>query len=265
MIQLGIAAVASAIVASVAYIFRSLTASGAIAAFIVGAIVLSIGWWPAAAVLLAFFVSSSLLSRIGSRRKRLLLDWGKQGARSARQVLANGGVAAICVALVPLSALGVRTGQLWLGFAAALAAATADTWATEVGTLSRRARSILTFRPVAGGLSGGISFLGTAAQAAGAVFIAAVAYEAGLAAFWPVAIAGIAGGFFDSVLGASVQSLRWCPACARACETDPHVCGTRTTMFRGLHIVDNDAVNFLSTLFAAGLAVLVAGRLPFLR
>jgi uncharacterized protein (TIGR00297 family) len=262
--QLASAVVAAFAISSIAYALRALTASGAVAAFVVGAIVFGIGGWPAAAVLLAFFLSSSLLSRVGAHRKRTLLDWGKQGARDARQVLANGGVATVCIAMLPLASRGIEAQVLWLGFAASFAAATADTWSTEIGTLARRARSILTFRPVAGGLSGGVSLPGTIAQVAGAAFIAAVAWKAHLTPFWPVAVAGVIGGFFDSILGASLQSLRWCPACARPCETNPHVCGTPTTMFRGLSVVDNDAVNFLATLCGAGVAILIAHHWPLL-
>lgn len=253
MTQIAIAALGSFVIASLAYAYRALSASGAFAAFVIGCVVFGVGGWRAAAVLLAFFISSSLLSRIGARRKRTLVDWGKQGARDASQVLANGGVAALCVALAPLT-----TAPLMLGFAAALAAATADTWSTEIGTLARRTRSILTFQPVVSGLSGGISLPGTLAQLAGAAFLAGVTYEVGIAPFWPVAIAGVAGGLFDSILGASVQSLRWCPRCARPCETDPHVCGTPTRMFRGLSWIGNDAVNALATIFGAGVGVLIA-------
>ncbi|MHB8432723.1 MAG: DUF92 domain-containing protein [Candidatus Tyrphobacter sp.] len=259
MTQIALAAVASFAIASLAYAFRALSPSGAVAAFAIGTIVFAIGGWPAAAVLLAFFISASLLSRIGVRRKRGLVDWGKQGARDARQVLANGGVAAACLALSPFVAA-----PLLLAFAAALAAATADTWATEIGTLARRARSVLTFRPISSGISGGVSVPGTIAQLGGAAFVAYVGYAVHLTPFWPVAIAGVVGSLFDSVLGGSVQALRWCPACARPCETNPHVCGTPTTMFRGLSWVDNDAVNFLSTLVGASVAVLVARHWPSL-
>lgn len=259
MTQIAIAVVASFAIASLAYALRALSPSGALAAFAVGTVVFAVGGWPAAAVLLTFFLSASALSRLGVRRKRDLVDWGKQGARDARQVLANGGVAAVCVALSPLT-----TAPLLLAFAAALAAATADTWATEIGTLAQRARSVLTFRPITRGISGGVSVPGTIAQVAGAALVAYVAFRIHLAPFWPVAIAGVAGGLFDSVLGASAQSLRWCPRCARPCETNPHVCGTPTAMFRGLSWIDNDAVNFLSTLFGAGVAVLVAQHWPHL-
>ena len=52
-------------------------------------------------------------------------------------------------------------------FAGAIAAASADTWATEIGTLSpANPVSIATLRPVQTGMSGGVSILGIAASAA---------------------------------------------------------------------------------------------------
>ncbi len=258
--QIAIGAVASFVIATLAYLARALTPSGAFAAFAIGTAAFGVGGLPAAYVLLAFFLAASLLSRLGARRKRELVDWGKHGPRDAWQVLANGGVAALCIALS-------RTidAPLLLAFAGSLAAANADTWSTEIGTLSRRARSIITFRPVTRGISGGVSLLGTLAQLAGAAFVAAVAYEVHLAPFWPVAIGGVAGGFLDSILGASAQALRWCPRCARPCETNPHAaCGTPTTLFRGLRWIDNDVVNLLATLCGAGVAVLVAWKWPSL-
>lgn len=261
MIQVEIAAIASLAIASLAYVLRALTPSGTFAAFAIGTVVFGVAGWPAAAVLLAFFISSSLLSRLGARRKRGLVDFGKHGPRDAWQVLANGGVAAACIALSRTS-----DAPLALAFAGALAAATADTWSTEIGTLAQRGvRSILTFRPVQSGLSGGVSLPGTVAQAVGAAFIALVAYDVRIAPFWPVAIGGVVGAFFDSILGASAQALRWCPTCARACEVNPHSCGTPTTMFRGLQWVDNDLVNLFATLSGAGVAVLVASHWPSLR
>jgi uncharacterized protein (TIGR00297 family) len=261
MSQLAIGASAALVVASLAYLLRSLTLGGAFAAFAIGTAVFGIGGLPAALVLLAFFITSSLLSRLGARRKRDLVDWGKQGARDARQVFANGGVAAVCIAAYPTT-----HAPLVLAFAGALAAASADTWSTEIGTLSRGARSILTFRPVTRGISGGVSSLGTLAQLAGAALVALVAYGEHLSPFWPVAIGGFAGGLFDSILGASAQALRWCPHCARPCETNPHAaCGTPATMFRGIAWIDNDVVNLLATLCGAVVAVLVASHWPNLR
>jgi uncharacterized protein (TIGR00297 family) len=219
------------------------------------------GGWHAALVLFAFFIPSVALSRLGRARKRELVDIGKHGARDAWQVLANGGVAALC------AALAIRLGANWLAaFAGAFAAASADTWGTEIGTLVRQApRSILTFKPLATGMSGGVTLAGTLAEIAGAAFVAVVAMLAGIAAFLPVAIGGFAGALVDSILGASLQSLRRCETCARDCETDPHECGSPTTLRRGLGWLGNDAVNLAATVTGALVAGMLASYVPTLR
>jgi len=74
----------------------------------------------------------------------------------------------------------------------------------------------------------------------------------------PVAIGGFAGALTDSILGASLQSLRHCPACRRDCETDPHDCGTATVLRRGLVWFGNDVVNLAATVTGALVAGLVA-------
>ena len=256
---------------------RALTRGGAMAAFVVGAFTYASGTIGFTLVLLAFFVPSVLLSRLGRARKRELVDVGKHGARDAMQVLANGGVATIC-AVVWAFTHDVR----WAAaFAGAYAAATADTWATEIGTLSRhRPRSIFTLRPVAVGLSGGITLPGTLAEIAGALWIG-IAGHAGIAAAFvlgpddfgiswhfgapviygvpvlallAVPLGGIAGATLDSVLGGSLQELRRCDVCERTCETDPHACGNATQLVRGVHGFSNDLVNLLATLAGAAVA-----------
>jgi uncharacterized protein (TIGR00297 family) len=219
-------------------------------------------------------VSSIALGRLGKARKRQLTDVGKLGARDAAQVLANGGVATLC-------ALGLAVASdrstAWLaitvcGFAGAYAAATADTWGTEIGTLVRgRPRSIVTFRPIATGLSGGVTAAGTLAEFAGAAFIGLIAafvlpqlpalrdlHETfPLAPAAAITLGGIAGALTDSLLGGTVQELRRCPLCDRACEIDPHTCGTRAPLVRGIAGFSNDLVNGAATLAGA----IVAGAL----
>ncbi len=252
---------------------HALTLGGALAAYVVGTLVYGSGGVGFTLVLLAFFVPSVALSRLGRARKRALLDVPKGGARDAMQVLANGGVAAACAV-----AWMHTHGMHWAAaFGGALAAATADTWATEVGTLARqRPRSILSFRPVPTGLSGGITLPGTMAEIAGALWLGltatagtALAYRAALppgaaiAGAWiaPLLLAvpagGIAGATLDSVLGATAQELRWCPSCERACETDPHACGTATSLRRGVRGVTNDLVNLAATLAGAAVAFIL--------
>lgn len=245
MIQAILGAALAAFVAIFAHRARALTLHGAAAAFVVGTIVFGCGGWPAAAVLFAFFIPSTLVSRIG----------GKRGApRSGWQVLANGGVAAVC------ALAATRGGSAFTAaFAGAFAAASADTWGTEIGALSRTPPvSILTLRSVAAGRSGGVTVLGSAATVCGALCVALVASVLGIAPFWSVAAGGIAGALLDSVLGASLQALRWCPACECECETRVHDCGAQTTLQRGAGWLENDGVNFAATLGGAIVASLAA-------
>lgn len=252
--QAALGAAFAAIVAAIAYRARALSASGALAAFGVGALIFGSGGWPAAAVLFAFFLPSTLLTRLGRARKRATTGDRGEAPRSGWQVLANGGVAAVC-------ALAATRGgaSFAAAFAGAFAAASADTWSTEIGTLSRRSPvSILTFRPVRAGISGGVTLLGTLAMLAGSLCVAAAAALAGVAPLASVALGGVAGALADSILGASLQALRWCPACARECETRRHDCGTPTVLRRGVSWIENDAVNFAATLCGAIVAALAS-------
>lgn len=233
-----------------------LTPGGALAALVVGGITLGIAGWRGALVLFAFFIPATLLSRLGKRRKRALVDVGKHGARDAWQVLANGGIAAVALLFA------ARADALaFAAFAGAFAAASADTWGTEIGTLARgKPRSIVSLRPIPSGLSGGITWQGTIAEAGGAAVVALTAGSLHLASFAAVFVAGIAGAFVDSALGATLQALRYCSACERECETNPHACGTATTVRRGFAWFENDAVNVAATLCGAAVATLFALR-----
>lgn len=254
-----VGALLAAAIALVALRARALTRGGALAAFAVGTITYSAGTWTFTAVLLAFFLPSVLLSRLGRARKRALVDVGKQGPRDAAQVLANGGVATLCALFY-----GLTHQPRWaLAFVGAYAVATADTWATEIGTLARaRPRSILTFRALEPGLSGGVTATGTLAAFAGALWLGLAADLSqpsdqawiGLAVVFALAVIGFIGALVDSVLGATLQELRRCPACERTCEIDPHVCGTPTIRVRGLRWMSNDLVNGLATATGALLA-----------
>jgi len=233
----------AALVALIALRARALSTGGAIAAFAVGTIVFGAAGWRGAAVLLAFFIPSALLSRRGAAG----------AARSAWQVLANGGVAACCALLA--TRFGAPPAA---AFAGAFAAASADTWGTEIGTRAGQTPvSILTFRRVAIGRSGGITLLGSLATVGGALCVALVAAALGVAPLLGAAAGGIAGALLDSLLGASLQALRYCPACARECETLRHECGTATQLRRGVNWIENDAVNFAATLCGAVVAAAI--------
>lgn len=252
--------VAAATVAAAAYRADTLTIRGAAAATVVGGAAVAGGWdW--GALLIAFFIASAGLSRMGHARKQRLAEAvvAKGGPRDAVQVLANGGAFAFCAV-----AYALERSPLWYAAGAGgLAAATADTWGTEVGMLSAATpRSIFTGRVVPAGTSGGITAAGTLASIAGALFIAIGARALGwpAAAGWSALIGGFAGATSDSMIGATLQSRRWCGTCQTATERAVHSCGTRTTAAGGLPWLGNDTVNLAATATGAliGLATALA-------
>ena len=167
---------------------RWLTRRGAAAALAIGlATVWGFGW-RGLFLLLAFFVSSNLLTTAAK---------GGEG-RNERQVLANGGAAA----------LAALAGS-WAAFAGSIAAATADTWATEIGRHSRTPPRLITNgRPVPAGTDGGITLLGTVGGFAGAGFIAGLAFIVEPRVAIAVGAAGVFGLLLDSFLGATLQGVR---------------------------------------------------------
>jgi uncharacterized protein (TIGR00297 family) len=235
---------------------HALSTSGAVAGVGLGTIAIAAGWtW--GALLLSLFASVALLSRIGGEEKarRVGSIVEKGGERDAVQIIANG-------AIFTIAALGslIAPATAWYSIAAgALAFSAADTWATEIGTLSSaQPYSIISGRHVPVGTSGGISLPGTIAAIAGALFVAT---EAKFAA-WPVSFTGVLlGGIFaalaDSLLGATLQERRWCERCGKPTERTTHDCGTTTRINGGLRGLDNDAVNAACSLIGALIALAI--------
>lgn len=231
----------------------TLTRTGAGAAGIVGMFVLLAAGWAGGAALLAFFAGSSAVSRL-ERRGASLLD-PKSSRRDAWQVVANGGAAAAggtiaAMAGEPRLAVWVVTGSL--------AAAAADTWATSLGSRSRRPpRHLLTGKAVPAGTGGGVSLVGSGAALAGAALTAAAAaiVSRDPALLSAGVIIGFAGMLADSALGGSLQARFHCPACGLDSEWPLHRCGTPTIRQGGIRWLTNDWVNGLATMFAAAASV----------
>lgn len=257
------------LIAGLSYAARLLSKSGAIAAFILGMVVFGLGGLPWAILLVLFFVTSSGLSHFLKRRKRGVNEKAAKGSRRDwAQVLANGGIAGIFVLLhrlFPASPLN------WLLFAASLAAANADTWATELGGLSRsNPRLLTTFKQVEPGTSGAISPLGLAAALLGSGLIAVSAgilqpFVAASSSYQPVnlilivLVSGFAGSLIDSLLGATIQAIYYCPACKKETERHPfHLCGASTRLLRGWSWLNNDWVNLACTLSAPLIGLVLA-------
>jgi uncharacterized protein (TIGR00297 family) len=250
------------LIAYLAYRLHGLSRGGAIAAAWVGTIIFGLGGWQWSILLLTFFISSSVLSRLFKDRKRGLNEkFSKGSERDAGQVFGNGGLATI---FVLLNAIFPHQFWTWIGFAAVLASVNADTWATELGTLNPNPPRMITDlrKRVEAGTSGGISLWGTTAAFLGASVIgllAAALYSTGnWSLFLLVTFAGLLGSLFDSLLGATVQAMYFCPREQKETEKHPlHTCGTETIHIRGWKWLNNDWVNFACGAFGVTMAFLI--------
>jgi len=243
---LAVAGIAAAVAAAaVSWRMRLLSASGAAAAAVVGGLVLASAGWAGGAVLLAFFVPASLVSRRTVAPDRGLDPKGEQ--RSALQVLANGLAPAVGSGFAALHGLPAAG---WLMLVGGLAVAAADTWATAVGSWSRQPpRHVLTGRTVPRGTSGGVTLLGSVGGLAGAVVVGGAGLlHPAARPLVAAAIIGVTGMLFDSLLGAAAQGRFHCDACQQPSEWPRHRCGAATRLVGGVKWLNNDAVNAMATL-----------------
>jgi uncharacterized protein (TIGR00297 family) len=214
-----------------AKLLRAVDMPGAVAGVILTWVLFVTAGPGAFAGVAAVFVLAFLTTRLGYRRKQFLGTAERRGGRTGSQVLANLGAAAAC------GVGSILTGrpELWLlGLSAALAEAAADTVSSEYGQASlNRAYLITTWEVVPAGTDGGISWPGTLAGIAAAILLALICAASGLVPRrWIAAVlaAGILGMFADSYLGAWLERRKR---------------------------LNNDQVNFLSTIIAALLAALL--------
>lgn len=265
--------IGSVAIAGSALMKRALTRSGAAAAIVMGTIYYGSGDLVWFGLVLVFFISSTFWSKWKQQKKRHLdAVYEKTGERDAGQVFANGGVGMV---LCVLHAIWPNSLWLWM-YVGVMATVNADTWATEIGSLSRALpRSLLSGKRVPVGTSGAVSLLGTAASAAGALTIG-VAAAAGLMLFRDVpagitmeyngtaliilavgaTIGGVCGAIFDSLLGATVQAGYRCKECGSYTERLIH-CAADTIRVRGFAWLNNDGVNLIASCGGGAVSMLL--------
>lgn len=268
--QLPLGFLLASIIGYLGYRRQALSKSGVVGAIITGGLLFGFGGLSGAAQLLAFFISSSILSRFKESNKETLAEkFSKGSQRDLGQALANAGAAAVCMTVFGLT----QNPLWWVAAAAALATANADTWATELGLLSKAPPRLITNGHIVEvGTSGGMSIAGTLAAFAGALLIGITAFigillDSSLQSLVSnplilallITLAGLLGSLFDSFLGATVQAIYYCDTCRKETERHPnHRCGSPTRQLRGWAWLDNDWVNFLATVVGAGVAMLIA-------
>ncbi|MDP4085225.1 MAG: DUF92 domain-containing protein [Bacillota bacterium] len=237
------------------YFLKSLTFSGALLAFIVG-IGVFIGFDVKGLLLLGvFFASSSLWSKYKSSQKAKVEEKLAKGARRDwRQVLANGGVALIVSIFFYYS-----HHSIWMiAFSVAIASSNSDTWASEIGSLSKQNPIyIRTLKRTEKGTSGAISPLGSIAALLGSLLIASLSlwlFHLNLLSGFIIFTFGFIGNILDTLFGAYYQQAFICEVCGMETEKSIH-CHKPSARIKGLASIDNDMVNFLSGFFAVILAL----------
>ena len=261
--QLVIAFGLSLLVGLLAYWRGALSRSGVLGAVLVGTAAFGVGGWEWGVLIILFFVSSTAVSRFRKHQKQTLAaeKFAKGTQRDLWQALANGGVPA----LIALSTAPQIFGPYlpFIAFMGAVAAATADTWATELGTLApSQPRLITTGQRVPPGTSGGVTWWGTAASLAAGVFIGGAAgllFSPAFGVEFAIigAFSSLAGSLFDSFLGATVQVMYFSEARQEETEKKHDADGQSNRYSRGWRWLNNDMVNVLATVAGALTAVVM--------
>lgn len=240
---------------------QSLTPLGALVAAAMGLSLMAIGGFVFLVPLLAFYLSSTALSKYKKARKETIERrlHARTGRRDWVQVIANGGPGV----LVALLSLRWREPAVVVAYYTVFAACAADTWASEIGVLSPGTPvSLIRRAPIEKGLSGGVSALGTLFAVLGGSFIALVylmmcAGVPGVASHaLVIAACGLLGSVIDSVLGEFVQA-RYRSRSRGTPTEKPMEDGLPNELIGGVAWIDNDVVNFLSPSLAAAVAALL--------
>jgi len=246
----------SILIALLALWKKSLSKSGFFTSIFVGGGLYYFGGWSLWLGLMLFFATSTIFTKYHeSEKKNLLPKTEKAGPRDMWQVLANGFTPLFWSFLFFLSQQ-----PLFLVMAfVAIASSNSDTWASEMGMLTKgKTVSILTLRPMDKGSSGGVSakgilfsFLGSSLIglffgiiSLGNVFFELTEVKYGIL----IAVFGFLGSVIDSILGATVQ--------AKFNGNDSEFSKNHPTLIRGWRWMTNDMVNFLSALISSGLFLL---------
>ena len=253
--RLVIALAAVLVIGLIAYWKRQLNLSGVVAAVVMGAAATVMGGFTSLSLYLFFLISAAVIGKLSKRIRGLDRIHKKGGRRDAVQVLANGGAALAAMLIHAFDSSPVYLAV----FTACLAEACSDTWASEIGVLSKNEPvSILTFTKVPKGLSGGVSLLGTCSAMLSSILYGIFAFSCydgiNLSLVMVVIFSSFAGVMTDSVLGATLQAHFYDEKEDIITEHSRDREGNALKLVRGLRFMDNDMVNLTSNIITFLLA-----------
>jgi uncharacterized protein (TIGR00297 family) len=255
------------LVAAVATYWRKfLTLPGAIAAAILGSIILFFGGWGWGATTAGSFFITALLSQLQDCDESN--DSSSTSARrNLNQVLANGLLLTVLAIVYRASDANIGSVAAFLGCVGAVAG---DTWATSASQFSTKGPRLLTTgQRVPAGTPGAVTGIGIALTAlaglvASVLYLSAVAILGGETAPSAVRvtlgvaaiIGAVAGSIFDSYLGAACQAI-YTDADGRVTDYPAASNGRFNTYVRGWRWLSNDLVNFSNSVAGASSAYCV--------
>lgn len=250
----------------------SLDRTGALSALLVG-FVLTMANYSFFSALLAFFISSSRLTRWGgAQKKKIDAEYKEGGQRNWVQVFCNGGVPTELALLYMIEAgpgeipidFSKQYSASWmcLSLLGALACSAGDTWASEVGPVLSQSQPklITTWKEVPAGTNGGVTPVGLVASFLGGFAVGAAYFLSQLLTVndlhmadpqWPVmvygGVAGLLGSMLDSYLGAHMQYSGFDSSIGKVVAYE----SATTRWICGKPILDNNAVNLFSSIIVA--------------
>ena len=256
----------SLVAAVAAYWRKFLTVPGAIAAAILGSIILFFGGWGWGATTAGSFLITALLSQLQDSSESNHSS-STRARRNLNQVLANGVLLTVLAIVYRASDANIASVAAFLGCVGAVAG---DTWATSASQFSTRdPRLLTTGQRVPAGTPGAVTGIGIALTAlaglvASALYLSAAAILGGETApdavrvtLGVAAIVGaMAGSFFDSYLGAACQAI-YTDADGRVTDLPVANNGRLNTYVRGWRWLSNDLVNFSNSVAGASSAFCV--------
>jgi uncharacterized protein (TIGR00297 family) len=254
LIGLGI----SVLIAGIAYFRHSLNKSGFIAATFFGTLIYVFGGILVWGTLIAFFISSSLITKLSENKDKKHTE-----GRNHLQVIANSLVAIIFSILYYVT----KTEIFLLAAVVAISTSNSDTWASEIGSISKgKTFYIVNFKVAPKGASGAISGLGTLASFIGALFIGiifiglyaiteSITFTQILYFGFVITSYGFLGNLIDSYLGALIQA-KYRGIDTGTITENKWLPNEKVVLASGLALITNDMVNLLSALFASILTVI---------
>lgn len=257
LIPIYIALGVGALLVALALWKKVLTIPATVSAFIILVLSALFAGYTGVVVFSVSFVLSAIVGLV-KREKRKAREEGLYphvGARGIVQVLCNAFPALVYASVY--FALGIEAFKV--ASAVTVIAGVADSFASDLGIVGEgKVVSIITFKEVPRGMSGGVSLLGTLSALLSSLAVALVVFavgEVGIKGLWVMALTGFIGTIIDSLLGASIQRAYRCSKCGKLTERQTH-CDMPTIKVKGCKWVDNNVVNALSLVVAGAISLL---------